>query len=120
MFIFVKRYLYVANAVDLAMKEALVYLEVLLLLVILLIYGIDNVLLDTRFIFKQQPRGILVYLKYSWILSFIFILILIVVRWVCVSYQVYIVEIVVLAFIFSPLVGFAIYNSFKYGLQKVK
>lgn len=116
--IFIQRYFYVANAVDAALNRAIVYLEAMLLLVIFTSYGINNVLLDNRFMSRQHPRGILIYLKYFWIASFILILLIIVLQFVFIS-EIYIGELGVLVLIFLPLFGFAMYNTCKYIMLKV-
>lgn len=94
------------------------HLEALLLLVIISSYGIYNVLLDVRFMSRAHPKGILVYLKYSWIVSFILILLLIVMKWVFLSKS-YIGERTIIIIIFLPFFGFAIYNTCRYILKKV-
>lgn len=113
-----KRYFYAANAVDAALNGAIMYLEALLLLVIISIYGIDTVLLDIRFMFKEHPRGILVYMKYSWVISFILIASAITMKCVFLS-RGYIGEILIIVLIFLPLFLFAVYNTFRYLLRGV-
>lgn len=113
-----QRYFYVANAVDAAIRTSLMYLEALLLLVLLVIYGANNILVDIRFMFKEQQRGVLVYLKYSWIASLILISALIVLKWAFL-FRGYIGEIMIIFLIFLPLIIFAIYNSFRYWMRKV-
>lgn len=108
-----------ANAVDAALNGVILYLEAMLLLVIISTYGIDTVLLDIRFMCKEHPRGILVYMKYSWIISFILIALAIILKWVFL-FRGYIAEILIIVFIFLPLFLYAIYNTFKYLLRGVK
>lgn len=103
---------------DAALNMSVLYLEALLLLVIIAVYGIDNVLLDIRFMFKEHPRGILIYLKYCWIISFITVTSLILLKTVFLPRS-FIGEIMITVFILFPLVLFAVYNSFRYMLQGV-
>lgn len=102
-----------------ALNAAIIYLEALLLFVFIIVYGVDEVLLDIRFMFKQHPKGILVYLKYSWIASLILIVLLITLKFVFLPIG-YIGEIFIVAVIFLPFFIVAIYNSIKYTMQKVK
>lgn len=117
---FLQRYIHAANAVDAALNGAVVYLEAILLLVIISIYGINNIFLDIRFIFKEHPKGILIYLKYFWIISFVIIFVLTIIKWAFLFSNHYLVEIVILVLIFLPLLGLFVYNCFKYALKKVK
>lgn len=103
---------------DSALNTAIVFLEGFLLLILISVYGLDDLLLDLRFMLKEHPRGVFIYLKYSWIIALILIVFLIILKWVFL-FKSHFDEILTNFVIFLPLLLMAIYNSYKYRRQKV-
>lgn len=96
----------------------LLYLEFLILLLLLWIYGYKSLIIDMNFMFTRQ-LDLFKYLKYMWFVTFFVILLLIVLEWVL-FYHTELEELIAMVFILSPFLMYAVCNTIKYCKHGVK
>lgn len=92
--------------------KALLYLEFLVLVLILFIYGVNYLVYDMRFMHTAKLK-VFTFLKYSWLCLVFVLLALIVLEWIFFDHK-NIMELVLLLLVFSPFLLVAFYNIFKY------